>query len=165
MKREEINVRVGSWLRKKAKRLKRDRISYSSKTALVVQHAIEFNLEVELKNIILVAFRYFEFLHSQGQSRHFDRAPTTSGRPQLADILKVIRHVPKVPRGDHGQKRMPASAMRRPSSSIYGSQAGSEHRLLARLCRIDSPALPNNPRLLTMRVARHSRCPQRSSQG
>jgi hypothetical protein len=34
---------------------------------LVAQLASEFNLEVELKNIILVAFRFFEFLHSQGQ--------------------------------------------------------------------------------------------------
>jgi hypothetical protein len=97
MKREEINVRVGSWLRKKAKRLKRDRISYSSKTALVVQHAIEFNLEVELKNIILVAFRYFEFLHSQGQKRRFDRASLTSGPPRSADICRVHRHGSKVP--------------------------------------------------------------------
>jgi hypothetical protein len=32
-----------------------------------------------------------------GQSRHFDRAPLTSGLPQLADILRVIRHVSKVP--------------------------------------------------------------------
>jgi hypothetical protein len=46
------DVRMGSWLCKNAKRLKRDRIGYLSKTALVVQHAIEFNLEVELKNII-----------------------------------------------------------------------------------------------------------------
>lgn len=35
---------------------------------MVAQLASEFNLEVELKNIILVAFRFFEFLHSQGQS-------------------------------------------------------------------------------------------------
>jgi hypothetical protein len=28
---------------------------------------MEFNFKNELKNIILVAFRYFEFLHSQGQ--------------------------------------------------------------------------------------------------
>jgi hypothetical protein len=55
------HFRNGSWLWKNANRLKRDRISYSSKTALVVQHAIQFNLEVELKNIILVTFRYFEF--------------------------------------------------------------------------------------------------------
>ena len=57
-------------------------MSYSSKTALVAQHAIQFNLEVELENIILVAFRYFEFLHSQGHSRHFDRASFTSGLPR-----------------------------------------------------------------------------------
>ena len=31
------------------------------------------------------------------QSRHFDRAPLTSGLPRLADILRVIRHVSKVP--------------------------------------------------------------------
>src|ERR1700722_2773036 len=42
-------VGLGSWLCKNAKRLKRDRISYLSKTALVVQLAIQFNLEVELK--------------------------------------------------------------------------------------------------------------------
>jgi hypothetical protein len=31
-----------------------------------------------------------------GQSRHFDRAPPTSGLARLADILRVIRHVSKV---------------------------------------------------------------------
>jgi hypothetical protein len=34
---------------------------------------------------------------AEGHSRHFDRAPLTSGLPQLADILRVIRHVSKVP--------------------------------------------------------------------
>ena len=63
------DVRFGSWLCKNAKTLNRDRRNYSSKTALVAQLASEFNLEVELKNIILVAFRFFEFLHSQGQTR------------------------------------------------------------------------------------------------
>ena len=52
--------RFGSWLCKNAKTLNRDRRNYSSKTALVAQLASEFNLEVELKNIILVAFRFFE---------------------------------------------------------------------------------------------------------
>ena len=61
------NVRLGSWLCKNAKTLNRDRRSCSSKTALVLQLASEFNLEAELKNIILVAFRFFEFLHSQGR--------------------------------------------------------------------------------------------------
>ena len=32
-----------------------------------------------------------------GQSRHFDRVPLTTGLPQLAEILRVIRHVSKVP--------------------------------------------------------------------
>jgi len=56
-------------------------MSYSSKTALVVQHAIEFNLQVELKNIILVAFRYFEFLHNQGHSRRLDYLTATTALP------------------------------------------------------------------------------------
>ena len=46
-------VKTRSWLCKNAKTLNRDRRSYSSKTALVAQRASEFNLEIELKNIIL----------------------------------------------------------------------------------------------------------------
>jgi hypothetical protein len=84
------------------KRLKPDRISYSSKTALVVQHAIEFNLEVELKNIILLAFRYFGFLHSQGHSRRFDSRPATSSLPPETDIVRGDRHVSNVPAGEVG---------------------------------------------------------------
>jgi hypothetical protein len=72
------HVRDGSWLCKNAKTLNRDRRNYSSKAPLVAQLASEFNLEVELKNIILVAFRFFEFLHSQGHSLHSEDAPTTS---------------------------------------------------------------------------------------
>jgi hypothetical protein len=47
------DVRTGSWLCENAKTLNRDRRSYSSKTVLVAQRASGFNLEVELKNIIL----------------------------------------------------------------------------------------------------------------
>jgi hypothetical protein len=36
----------------------------------------------------------------QHQSRHVDRAPLTSGFPQIADILRVIRHVSKVPKNE-----------------------------------------------------------------
>jgi hypothetical protein len=36
-----------------------------------------------------------------GQSRRFDRSPTTSGVPRQADILRVIRHVAKVPGSGH----------------------------------------------------------------
>jgi hypothetical protein len=46
-----------------AKTLNRDRRSYSSKGALGLQFASAFNLEIELKNIILVAFLLFAFLH------------------------------------------------------------------------------------------------------
>jgi hypothetical protein len=33
-----------------------------------------------------------------GQSFHFDRAPLASGLPRLADFLRIIRHVSKVPK-------------------------------------------------------------------
>jgi hypothetical protein len=61
-----IYVRVGSWLCENAKTLNRDRRSYSSKTVLVAQQASGFNLEIELKNIILRRVSIFEFLHNQG---------------------------------------------------------------------------------------------------
>ena len=47
-----------------AKTLNRDRRSYSSKTRLVAQRARGFNLEIELKNIILRRVSIFEFSHS-----------------------------------------------------------------------------------------------------
>jgi hypothetical protein len=56
-------VRFGSWLCENAKTLNRDRRSYSSKTVLVAQRASGFNLEIELKNIILRRVSIFEFLH------------------------------------------------------------------------------------------------------
>jgi hypothetical protein len=46
---------------------------YSSKTVLVAQRASGFNLEIELKNIILRRVSIFEFLHSQGQKVTFGR--------------------------------------------------------------------------------------------
>jgi hypothetical protein len=53
---------------------------------LVAQLASEFNLEVELKNIILVAFRFFEFLHSQGQTQKSGRAIGKSALPSEHEI-------------------------------------------------------------------------------
>jgi len=50
----------GSWLCENAKTLNRDRRSYSSKTALGL-HSKAHQLEIELKNVILVAFRLFRF--------------------------------------------------------------------------------------------------------
>jgi hypothetical protein len=80
---------------KNAKTLNRDRRNYSSKTALVAQLASEFNLEVELKNIILVAFRFFEFLHSQGQKRRFGGRSATFGSPRSTDISRPGRQIRK----------------------------------------------------------------------
>jgi hypothetical protein len=39
-------------------------------------------------------------MSQMGQSRHCDRAPLTSGFSQLADILRVSRHVSNVPQAD-----------------------------------------------------------------
>src|SRR6476661_5302349 len=63
------HVRNGSWLCENAKTLNRDRRSYSSKTVLVAQRASGFDLEIELKNIVLRRVSIFEFLHSQGQTQ------------------------------------------------------------------------------------------------
>jgi hypothetical protein len=75
------NVCCGSWLCENAKTLNRDRRSYSSKTALGLQFASAFNLEIKLENVILVAFRLFAFLHSQGQTRTSTRATEMSALP------------------------------------------------------------------------------------
>src|SRR5258705_7535709 len=61
----DYDVRCGSWLCENAQTLNRDRRSYSSKTALGLQFESAFNLEIELKNVILDAFRLFAFLHSR----------------------------------------------------------------------------------------------------
>jgi hypothetical protein len=37
-----------------------------------IQFESTFDLEIKLKNVILVAFRFFAFLHSQGQFRKSD---------------------------------------------------------------------------------------------
>src|SRR5882757_5606924 len=78
----DLNVRFGSWLCENAKTLNRDRRSYSSKTVSVAQRASGFNLEIELKNIILRRVSIFEFLHSQGHSRRYGRITATSGLPR-----------------------------------------------------------------------------------
>jgi hypothetical protein len=117
----QLNVRFGSWLCKNAKRLKRDGISYSSKTALVVQHAIQFDLEVELKNIILVAFRYFEFLHSQGPKS----AALTARR-----VLPVFPGKPGIPGRTPIYKKNPATMDRGSGSSSAWRTSGPHARTI-----------------------------------
>src|ERR1700741_1263283 len=53
------HVRFGSWLCENAKALNRNRRSYSSKTVSGIQFENTFDLEIELKNVILVAFSIF----------------------------------------------------------------------------------------------------------
>ena len=108
-------VRFGSWLCENAKTLNRDRRSYSSKTVLVAQRASGFNLEIELKNIILRRVSNFEFLHSQGQTQKSGRATGKSALPPRAasrksnnmsafhseaNVDRNISHVRKVPSSD-----------------------------------------------------------------
>jgi hypothetical protein len=52
----------------------RYRRSYSSRTVSGIQFENTFDLEIELKNVILVAFRFFAFLHSQGHLPTLDSA-------------------------------------------------------------------------------------------
>jgi hypothetical protein len=74
-------VSLGSWLCENAKTLNRDRRTYSSKTVLVAQRASGFNLEIELKNIILRRVSIFEFLHSQSQTQKSGSATGKSAFP------------------------------------------------------------------------------------
>ena len=92
----------GPWPCENAKTLNRDKRSYSSKsysskTVLVAQQANGFNIAIELKNIILRRVSIFEFLHSQGQSRRFDRTTATFGLPPATDIVSAGRQVCFVP--------------------------------------------------------------------
>jgi len=59
---------VGDW-HFASKAINRDRTSYSFKTVSCAHIASAFNFEIEIKNIILVALRIFEFSHSLGHSR------------------------------------------------------------------------------------------------
>jgi hypothetical protein len=60
-----VDVCCGSWLCENTKTLERDRKSYSSETVLTLKLASAFNLDDELKNVILVVFQSFAFLHSE----------------------------------------------------------------------------------------------------
>jgi hypothetical protein len=80
------NVRFGSWLCENAKTVNHDRRTCSSKTVLVAQRASGFNLEIELKNIILRRVSIFEFSHSQGQTEKSGRSTGWSALPPTPDM-------------------------------------------------------------------------------
>src|ERR1700751_1802362 len=93
----ETEVRFGSWLGENAKALDRYRRSYSSKTVSGIQFENTFDLEIELKNVILVAFRFFAFLHNQGHSRPKSTIQVTSAYPLRAEVQRtslMVRFVP-----------------------------------------------------------------------
>src|ERR1700752_2860106 len=93
LKRAAAHVRLGSWLCENAKTLNHDRRSYSSKTVLVAQRASGYNLEIELKNIVLRCGSIFEFSHSQGHSQTCPAKDGTSASPLKADIRASRQHV------------------------------------------------------------------------
>jgi hypothetical protein len=99
-KAKAANVRYGSWLCENAKPLNRDRRSYSSKTVLVAQRANGFDLEIELKNIILRRVSIFEFLHSQGHQRSSGGIRARSAHPWTTDMQRLLQHVGFVPDAD-----------------------------------------------------------------
>jgi hypothetical protein len=59
-----------------------------------------------------------------GQTRHFERAAPTSGLPRLADILRVIRQVSKVPIGDITalQSRLRSTAFAEHARAVSGAR-------------------------------------------
>jgi hypothetical protein len=78
-------VRIGSWLCENASTLDVDRRSYSFRTVLAVKLASAFNLENELKNVILAVFRSFAFSHSQGHLQTCPAQDGVSASPLKAD--------------------------------------------------------------------------------
>src|SRR2546425_10483038 len=87
------DVRVGSRPCENAKAINRDRTSYSFKTVSCAHIASAFNFEIEIKNIILVALRTFEFSHGLGQKRKWPRLNGMSALTSETDIVKPPRPV------------------------------------------------------------------------
>jgi len=71
-----------------------------SKTVSGIQFENTFDLEIELKNVILVEFRFFAFLHSQGQNLKSAFVIARSALPPTTDKRRLHRHVGFVPLAD-----------------------------------------------------------------
>ena len=84
-------VGVGPRLCENAKAINRNRTSYTSKAFLRAYIASASNFEIELKIIILVRARTFEFSHSLGPSRHI-APPRILGRKR--GIAEIDRPTP-----------------------------------------------------------------------
>jgi len=75
-------VRHGSWLRENAEIEFANGNFVSTSFDLKNKSAGDGCRDKTIEKTILRAFRARTFSRSQGQSRHFDRAPITSGLPQ-----------------------------------------------------------------------------------
>jgi hypothetical protein len=82
------DFRNGSRPCENAKAINRDRTSYSFKTVSCAHIASAFNFEIEIKNIVLVALRTFEFSHGLGHWRKLASALPLSAFPSTADISR-----------------------------------------------------------------------------
>jgi hypothetical protein len=119
--RQRLNVRLGSWLCENAKTLNRDRRSYSSKTALGLQFASAFNLEIKLEDVILVAFRLFAFSHSQGQKQKWLGPNDLSALPSSTDMRRL--------RGMSQKCHQRTHALRQKAPCGITSSARAHHRV------------------------------------
>ena len=79
-------VRSGSRLCENAKAINRDRTSYSFKTVSCAHIASAFNFEIEIKNIVLVALRTFEFSHRLGHEQTWRMRGFVLWRTQLGPL-------------------------------------------------------------------------------
>jgi hypothetical protein len=70
---------------------------YSSKTVSGIQFASEFELKIELKNVILVAFRFFALLHSQGQNGPDGPEAPLPGNPRKGTLVALEKPLVRVP--------------------------------------------------------------------
>ena len=75
--------------------LEGDRRNCSSKIVLTLKFASALTSESELKNIILAAFRFFAFLHSQGQTETRALRRGMSVLPPGAEMCMTGRFAPK----------------------------------------------------------------------
>jgi hypothetical protein len=80
------HVRFGSWLCKNATSHKRSRINVRQNHLSVRKDSQTCLILVGLRNIILEAFQFFAFSHSQGQKRTFRSAIAMSALPPESDI-------------------------------------------------------------------------------
>ncbi len=64
-----------------------DRINDAPSRHVIHENSQACPISIGLRKIILVASQFFEFLHSLGHQRRFERAPATSASIPIPDVL------------------------------------------------------------------------------